>query len=81
LDVRITLTWLRLDARRRWPRERCSRRRQGLAAGVPAPGRGRGPGVVRPSGRGLHDELDLLAARFAADPDIIVAAEGQVIDL
>jgi phosphoribosyl 1,2-cyclic phosphodiesterase len=27
------------------------------------------------------DELDLLAARFGADPDVDVAAEGQVIDL
>ena len=27
------------------------------------------------------DELDLLAVRFSADPDVAVAAEGQVIDL
>jgi phosphoribosyl 1,2-cyclic phosphodiesterase len=27
------------------------------------------------------DELDLLAARFGADADVAVAAEGQVIDL
>jgi hypothetical protein len=26
-------------------------------------------------------DLDLLAARFAADPQVVVAAEGTVIDL